>query len=170
MAKRLRPVEQAANISQKLADSMGYEHLETVFDKEAAGVYLRIHLDKEGGITLTDCETFHRAVQPLLEAIDYDYLEVCSAGIDRPIKTLRDANKAIGRQVEIRLFRPLEGRKEFTGILEAFDDAGFHVQTAQGLMLFAQKEVALARPTVDLSVLDETPAQNEEENHERREN
>ena len=55
MTKKKRPTEVAGAISQRLADSMGFEHLETVFDKEAAGTYLRVYLDKPGGISLNDC-------------------------------------------------------------------------------------------------------------------
>ncbi|HPY94206.1 MAG TPA: ribosome maturation factor RimP [Clostridia bacterium] len=162
MTKKKRPTEVAGAISQRLADSMGFEHLETVFDKEAAGTYLRVYLDKPGGISLNDCEAFHRAVQPLVEQLDYDFLEVCSAGLDRPIKTERDAQKALGSQIELKLFKPLEGSKEFTGVLEAYDEEGFHVQTGTGRMTFPRKAVALARRTVDLSVLDEDVPQEEE--------
>lgn len=164
MSKKKRPSEQAEAISQKLADSMGFEHLETVIDKEAAGNYLRIHLDKPGGVTLNDCEAFHRAVQPLVEHLEYDFLEVCSAGIDRPIKTERDAAKAMNHEIELRLFKPLDGRKEYIGTLTAYDEAGFHVETAQGPLVFDRKAVSLARRTVDLSILDEAEAPQEEEN------
>ncbi|NLW21460.1 MAG: ribosome maturation factor RimP [Clostridiales bacterium] len=163
MAKKKRPTAQAASISQRLAESMGFEHLETVFDKEAAGTYLRVHLDKPGGISLDDCEAYHRALQPLVEQLDYDFLEVCSAGIDRPIKTERDARKALGEQVEIKLFRPRDGRKEFSGVLTGFDENGFHLQADGEQLVFEQKDVALARRTVDLSILDEEDVPPEEE-------
>lgn len=167
MAKKQRPVELAESISLQLAEKMGFEHLETVFDKEPAGVYLRIHLDKAGGITLDDCEAFHRAVQPLVERIDYDFLEVCSAGLDRPIKTERDARKALGHEVEIKLFKPVDGSKEHTGILKDFDEGFFHLETASGLRQFPRKDIALARRTVDLSILDENNADLEGAEHER---
>lgn len=162
MAKKIRPIELAESLSSKLAEKMGFEHLETVFDKEPAGVYLRIHLDKPGGITLNDCEAFHRAVQPLMEQVEYDFLEVCSAGIDRPIKTGRDAQKALGQEVEIKLFKPSEGSKEHTGILQKYEDDVFYLETASGLKQFSRKDVALARRTVDLSILEEDNAGQEE--------
>lgn len=163
MAKKERPIERAEAISRQLADRMGLEHLETAFDKEPAGLYLRIHLDKPGGVTLSDCEAYHRAVQPLLETIEYDFLEVCSAGIDRPIKTDRDAEKAMGCEVEVRLFKPLDGRKELTGQLTGKDDEAFYVRQATGEIRLARKDIALMRRTVDLSVLEETGPQQEEE-------
>ena len=166
MAKKTRPVEQAKRISRMLAESMGYEHLETAFEKEATGMYLRVYLDKPGGITLDDCEAFHRAVMPLFEKIDYDFLEVCSAGLDRPIRNERDAEKAAGQMVEVKLFRAQDGRKEFTGILLRLDADAWVVQTAQGEKLFLRKEVALMRRSVDLSMLEETGTYQEEERHE----
>ena len=163
MAKKTRPIEWAETISQKTAETMGFEHLETVFDKEPAGLYLRIYLDKPGGITLTDCETFHRAVQPLFEQVEYDFLEVCSAGIDRPIKNSRDAQKALGTEVEVKLFKPLDGKKEFIGTFVKLDEEAYYLQTDAGEMRFARKDVAVARRTVDLSVLEETGMQQGEE-------
>lgn len=166
MAKKTRPTEVAEAISQKLADSMGFEHLETSFDKESAGVYLRIHLDKPGGINLNDCEAFHRAVQPLLEAIDYDFLEVCSAGIDRPIKNERDAQKALGSQVEIKLFKPQNGSKEFAGVFKGLEDSAYVLETPAGELRFPKKDVALARRLVDLSVLEEDGTEHKEDESE----
>lgn len=163
MAKKQRPTEWAEKVSEKLANELGFEHLETAFEKEPTGVYLRIYLDKEGGVTLSDCERFHRAVQPLVEEIDYDFLEVCSAGLDRPIKNERDAKKALGAEIEIKLFKPKDGKKEFTGILEGFEDDAFILKTVGAEMKFDRREVALARRTVDLSVLDENNPINEEE-------
>lgn len=163
MAKKTRPIEYAESVSEKTAQSMGFEHLETVFDKEPAGTYLRIHLDKPGGITLDDCELFHKAVQPLLEKVDYDFLEVCSAGLDRPIKTERDAQKAMGQEVEVKLFKPHNGSKEFTGTLIKLEDDAYFIQTPQEELSFLRKDVALIRRTIDLSVLDEPQAQTQEE-------
>ena len=151
-------------ISRALAQELGYELLETAFDKESAGMYLRIYLDKEGGISLSDCETFHRAVQPKLEQVDYDFLEVSSPGIDRPIKTEADVRKALDAQVEIRLFKPFEGIREHTGTLVGYEDKAFVVMTAAGEKRFPAKETALVKPVIDLSVLeiDSTILQEEE--------
>lgn len=149
-----RPIERAEAVSRRLAEELGFEHLETAFEKEQAGVYLRIYLDKPEGVTLDDCERFHRAVQPLIEEIDYDFLEVCSAGLDRPIKNARDAQKAMGQEIEVRLFKPVEGRKEFVGTLTAYGTTELTLSTPAGEKVFRQKDIALARRTVDLSILD----------------
>lgn len=164
MSRRARPIDQAEAISSRTAEAMGFEHLETAFEKEPAGVYLRIYLDREGGISLSDCEAFHRAVQPMLEHIDYDFLEVCSAGVDRPIKTERDAQKAMGHEVEIKLFKPHLGSKTFVGTFLKLEDDMYHIKTADGEKSFHRKDIALACRTVDLSVLDEPVQTHEEDN------
>ena len=107
---------------QQLADSMGLELVDVCLDKEGAGKYLRIYLDKPEGLTMDDCEKFHRAIQPQLEKYDYDFLEVSSPGIDRPLKTPRDYERHLGDEVEVKLFKAVDGVKLFTGILAGLDE------------------------------------------------
>ena len=154
MAKKERSIDHVTAISKQLADDMRLELVETAFEKEPAGIYLRIYLDKPGGISLDDCENYHRAVQPLVANEEYDFLEVCSPGIDRPIKTDRDVKKALGSEVEIRLYKPRDGQKEFKGVLLSFDEAGYHVRMSDREMLFPVRDVALARRFVDLGILE----------------
>ena len=84
---------------QALADRMNLELVDVCLDKEGAGKYLRIYIDKPEGISLDDCEAYHRAIQPQLEQYDYDFLEVSSPGVDRPLKKDRDFDRAIGSEV-----------------------------------------------------------------------
>ena len=111
---------------QQLADSMGLELVDVCLDKEGAGKYLRIYLDKPEGLTMDDCEKFHRAIQPQLEKYDYDFLEVSSPGIDRPLKTPRDYERHLGDEVEVKLFKAVDGVKLFTGILARLDEGKQH--------------------------------------------
>ena len=142
-------------ISKKLAEELGYELVEVTLDKEPAGKYLRIYLDKPEGITLTDCETFHRRVQPLIEHLDYDFLEVCSPGLDRPIKTPEDFRRSEGEEVEVRLFKPLDGQKSFQGTLIGLAEGQVLLDTAQGRREFPQKSVAVVKRLVSLEGIDE---------------
>lgn len=82
---------------QKLAQQFGFELVDVELAREGASRYLRIYIDKPDGITLSDCETYHRAVAPLVERVDYDFLEVCSPGLDRPLKKQKDFDKHGGR-------------------------------------------------------------------------
>lgn len=160
--KRRGGVDTAEQIGEKVAKAVGYELVDVSMDKEPTGLYLRFYLDKPEGITLSDCERFHREVQPRLDAVDYEFLEVCSPGIDRPIKTDRDARRALGEMVELRLYQARDGRKAFSGIFRGLTEAGYLLETDGGEILFSKKEVALARRVIDLSVLeDETITEQE---------
>ena len=145
----------ALPISKKLAAELGYELVEVALDKEPAGKYLRIYLDKPEGITLTDCETFHRRVQPLVEQLDYDFLEVCSPGLDRPIKTPEDFRRSEGEEVEVRLFKPQDGKKVFQGRLAGLVEGRVALDTVNGRMEFPQKSIALVKRLISLEGIEE---------------
>lgn len=148
----------ARKICEDTAARLGYELVDTALDREAAGLYLRAYIDKPGGVTLDDCEKFHRAVQPLLEQVEYDFLEVSSPGIDRPIRTDRDMQAAIGEEVVVRLFRQVHGAREHRGRLSGFDKDTVRVQGPAGEREFLRKDVARMERWLDLSVLSQEPA------------
>lgn len=133
-----------------LCEKMGYELVEVAFERENTGCYLRIYLDKDGGITLDDCEAYHRAIQPQLEQEEYDFLEVCSPGLDRPIRNERDAQRHLGETVEIKLYKPQNGTKLFSGVFAGMQDGAYVLETPQGMLTFDKKCVAVARPVPDL--------------------
>ena len=155
MAQKNANLQKITAICEKLAQKMGYELFDAAIEKEPTGRYLRIYIDQEGGITLNDCEAYHRAVQPSLEEFDYDFLEVCSPGIDRPLKTQRDIEKSIGMLVEARLYKPVDGRKSAQGLLREMNET--HVVLADGeeTLEFPRSAVAQVRLVPDLSALDE---------------
>ncbi len=137
---------------QALAQRMGLELVDVCLDKESAGKYLRIYLDKPEGLSLDDCESYHRAIQPQLEAYDYDFLEVSSPGVDRPLKTPRDYERHLGDEVEVKLFKAVDGQKLFTGILAGLDEEKrILLDTPAGRVSFPQKAAATVRPVVDMS-------------------
>ena len=137
---------------QALAQRMGLELVDVCLDKESAGKYLRIYLDKPEGLSLDDCESYHRAIQPQLEAYDYDFLEVSSPGVDRPLKTPRDYERHLGDEVEVKLFKAVNGQKLFTGILAGLDEEKrILLDTPAGRVSFPQKAAATVRPVVDMS-------------------
>ena len=137
---------------QALAQRMGLELVDVCLDKESAGKYLRIYLDKPQGLSLDDCESYHRAIQPQLEQYDYDFLEVSSPGVDRPLKTPRDYERHLGDEVEVKLFKAVNGQKVYTGILAGLDEEKqILLDTPAGRFTFAQKAAATVRPVVDMS-------------------
>lgn len=141
---------QITQIGEKQALAMGYELLEAAFERENTGMYLRFYLDKEGGVTLDDCEAYHRALQPLIERFDYDFLEVCSPGLDRPIKSERDAQRCLGLDIEVRLYRPLEGQKVYTGQFIRYEKGDITILCGENERTFLKKDIAVARCAVDM--------------------
>ena len=137
-------------IAEKLADQMGYELIEAAYEKENTGMYLRFYLDKEGGITLDDCEAYHRALQPKLERFDYDFMEVCSPGVDRPIKNQRDADRCLGMDIEVRLYKPIDGQKVYNGLFIGYRDGDITIKIGENERTFLKKEIAVARCTIDM--------------------
>ena len=135
---------------QRLAEQLGYELVDVSLDKEDSGKYLRLYIDKPEGITLDDCERYHRAIQPQLEDYDYDFLEVSSPGIDRPLKKDRDFERALGLEVELKLFRAVDGQKEFTGELVGYDKETVTLLIAGQERSFARKAAALIKPIVEM--------------------
>lgn len=143
-------IKDAQLAAANVAEQLGFELVEAALQKEPDGMALCIYIDKEGGITLDDCERFHKAVQPLLEAVAYDYLEVSSPGADRPIKTQRDFEKHRGEAVEISLYAKLDGQKLFTGALTGMNDTEVIITAADGTHTFARKAVAQIKPVITL--------------------
>ena len=133
-----------------LADRLGYELVDVCLDKESTGKYLRIYIDKEEGISLDDCEIYHRAIQPQLESYDYDFLEISSPGVDRPLKKDRDFERALGMEVELRLFKAVDGQKEFSGELVGYDKDNVTLLIAGEEKTFARKAASLIKPIVDM--------------------
>ncbi len=148
-------IQKITAICEKLAEKLGYELCDAAIEKEPAGRYLRIYIDKDGGITLDDCEKYHRAVQPKLEEFDYDFLEVCSPGIDRPLKTRRDVEKSLGMLVEAKLYKAMDGKKAVQGLLEQMDEDKVVLNIGGESLELPRKAVAQVRLVPDLSALEE---------------
>lgn len=108
-----------------IIEKMGYELLEVSYQKLADGMNLIFTIDADTPITIEDCEKVTKAIDPILDELnptdDKPYiLSVSSPGIDRPIKTERDFKRNMGKEVEITLFKKLDGEKKFVGTLESF--------------------------------------------------
>ena len=142
-------------LCQRLADKMNYELVDAELVKEGPGRYLRIYIDRPGGISLDELEAYHREIQPQLERVDYDFLEVCSPGLDRPLKKERDFERALGQKVEVRLFKPIDGKKLFEGALRAWNAETVTIEDAAGLREIPRRGVALIKPVIEIGLDDE---------------
>ena len=132
-----------------LAD-LNFELVDVEFVKEAGNWYLRAYIDKPGGITIDDCEKVSRTLSDVLDREDFIeeayYLEVSSPGLTRPLKKAKDYDRNIGRPVDIKLFRAVEGCKEFTAILASYTDDTVCVTLEDGKELtIAKKNISLIR-------------------------
>lgn len=148
---------------QRLADELGYELVDVCLDRENTGKFLRIYVDRPEGMSLDDCERYHRAVMPLVESYDFDFLEVSSPGIDRPLKKDRDFERAIGDEVEVHLFKAMDGRKSFTGILTDFDRQDMVLLVDGEEMRLARKAASLVKPVVDMEGVETVDLSGDEE-------
>lgn len=142
--------------ARAIADNLGYELVDVCLDREPTGKYLRFYIDREEGVSLDDCEAFHKAVRPFAEQVDYDFMEVSSPGLDRPLKKPRDFERNLGSEIEIHLYKPLDGVRQLTGVLTALDEAGtIHLETGEGEKLIPLRATALVKPVVDLEGIEE---------------
>ena len=128
MPKQSMSVAEARACAQKLADEMGYELVDVELVKEPAGRFLRFFVEKGEGVTLDELEAFHRRIQPLIDRVDFDYMEVSSPGADRPLKKDKDFERAAGTTVEVRLYKAVDGLKSFTGTLVGLIEMPFWVR------------------------------------------
>ena len=131
-----------------LAEQQNVELVDVELAREGASRYLRIYIDKPDGITLSDCETYHRAVMPLVERVDYDFLEVCSPGIDRPLKKQKDYDAHVGDLVEVHLYRAINKCRRFEGELLGLFEDQVKIQAGDMEMSFALKEISLCKPVI----------------------
>lgn len=137
-----------------LLEQHQFELWDVEYVREAGNWYLRAYIDKEGGITVDDCEVISRLLSDWLDKedfIDDSYImEVSSPGLGRPLKKDRDFERSIGEEVEICLYKPREKQKEFTGLLKSFDAGTVTIETEEGNeIIFERPEIALIRLAFD---------------------
>ncbi len=146
---------QAEPLCEKVAEQMGFELVDLEQVKDAYGVTVRVFIDREEGMDLDGCERFHRALIPLVENLDYDYLEVSSPGIDRPLKRDKDFERALGSEVEVRFYRAMDGVREIRGILADWSDTGVTLEQNGEQRTIDRKDCAIIRPVVDMTGVEE---------------
>ena len=132
MAKKEEYERRTEELLTPVAKELGVEIVDIEYVKEAGEYYLRIYIDKEGGVTIDDCESVSRRIDVLLDEedfIDEAYiLEVSSPGLGRQLKKDKDLVRENGKEVDIKLFKAVEKNKEYTGILEGFDEGQITVE------------------------------------------
>lgn len=113
------------SMSNEIAEDLGFEIVDVEYVKEGADMYLKVYIDKPGGINIDDCQLFSQKLNPILDEKDpikeYYFLEVSSPGLNRPLKKDKDFERSIGSQVEIGLYAPIDGSKSYSGVLLEYD-------------------------------------------------
>lgn len=139
-----------------ILEKMNIELVEVEYKKHGENDgSLTIYIDKDGGVSLDDCEAVHNAIDAPLDELDPTAgkpytLNVSSPGLDRPFRTLRDYRKHLGEEIEISLYKPVDGKKKFEAVLEDVDDA-LTVATVSidgKTIQLNIKEIALARAVI----------------------
>lgn len=154
MSKKEQYEARTEELIQPIIDRMNFELVDVEYVKEGSVWYLRAYIDKEGGITVNDCEAVAREMSEILDREDYvegSYtFEVSSPGLGRPLKKEKDYKRSMGKEIEIRTYRAINREKEFRGILKAYDDASVTIETEDETeMKFEKTEIALIRLALD---------------------
>ena len=139
---------------QPILDKYNFELVDVEYVKEGGSWYLRAYIDKEGGITVDDCEVVSREANDLLDEQDYiedSYIfEVSSPRLGRPLKKEKDYIRSMGKELEIRTYRAIDKQKEFYGILKAYDADSVTIEDENGNeMKFQKSDIALIRLAFD---------------------
>lgn len=125
MSKRENYEEKTLKLLEPIAQANGVEIYDVEYVEEAGEWYLRAYIDKEGGVTIDDCEAVSRALSDELDRDEFIddayYLEVSSPGLGRQLKKDKHFEKSIGEEVELKTFKPIDKVKEFEGLLKSFD-------------------------------------------------
>ena len=154
MSKKETIEEKTWELLGSCAGELGLMPVDAEFVKERGEYSLLIYIDKEGGITINDCEDASRLFSDKLDELDFIeeayIMEVSSPGLGRPLKKEKDFQRSMGEEVEIRTYRPIDKQKEFYGILSAYDDKSVTITLEDDkTQVFQKVDIALIRLAID---------------------
>ncbi|MDP4153104.1 MAG: ribosome maturation factor RimP [Bacillota bacterium] len=156
MSKNGRSVpvtEIVREIIYPIAEKLELKIWDIEYKKEGGMYVLRIFIDKEGGVTVEDCEAMSRAIDAPLDEADpiaeSYYLEVSSAGLDRSLKKSEHFEQYIGSRVDVNLYKPQNGIKQYTGVLLSHDDSSVSIEDENGSHTFKMADVSAVRLSVE---------------------
>lgn len=138
-----------AQLAAPVVEQAGCSLWDVEYVKEAGEWFLRVYIDKEGGVSIDDCEAVSRPLSDLLDEADpiegsYTF-EVSSAGADRVLRKPEHFDQEQGQEVEVKLYRPRDGRKDFVGMLQSWRDGDVTLDVGGEPITFEKKEIALVR-------------------------
>ena len=149
----MKVTELVAQFAQPVVEAHGCQLWDVEYVREGSDYFLRLYLDKEGGVDITDCEAISRAMDPILDEkdpISNSYIfEVCSAGLERALKRPSDFERFMGSAVTVKLYRPRNGLKEIPCVLTGYEDGRVTAECGKETITFEKSEVALVRLRVE---------------------
>ena len=145
--------EVVAELARPVVEANGCTLWDVEYVREAGQWYLRLLIDKDGGVDILDCEAISRTVSDLLDEadpIEGSYVfEVGSAGAERPLKRPSDFERFMGAEVLLKTYKPKDGRKEFSGTLAGYEDGAVTIDVGGQPLRFEKPEIALVRLRCD---------------------
>ena len=149
----MKITEQVEAFSKPIVEEKGCKLWDVEYVREGSERFLRIYIDKEGGVCIDDCEAVARAIDPILDEKDpiaeSYHFEVCSAGLERVLKRPGDFAQFMDSPVLVKLYRPRNGLKEIPGILRGYEDGRVTVEAGKETIAFEKSELALVRLRVE---------------------
>ena len=149
----MKVTELVAEFARPIVEAHGCELWDVEYVREGSEYFLRLYLDKEGGVDINDCEAVSRAVDTILDEkgpISGSYhFEVCSAGLERVLKRPADFQRFLGSPITVKLYRPRNGLKEIPCVLKAYDEGKLTVEAGKETITFEKSEVAQVRLRVE---------------------
>ena len=149
----MKTTDLVASFAQPIVEQHGCKLWDVEYVREGSERFLRLYIDKDGGVDITDCEAIHRAVDPILDEKDpiaeSYHFEVCSAGLERALKRPSDFAQFMGAAVLVKLYRPRNGLKEIPGVLRGYEDGRVTIEAGKETITFEKSEVALVRLRVE---------------------
>lgn len=154
MSKREQYELKTEKLVLGITEENNFELVDVEYVKEAGSNYLRVYIDKEGGININDCELVSRGLSDLLDEDDFIseayILEVSSPGLGRPLKKEKDFARSVGKEIDVRLYKQIDKQKEFTGILLSYDNEKIELEIYEGqTMEIPRSSIALVRLAFD---------------------
>lgn len=153
MSKKETYEARTEEILLPIAQKHNVEIYDVEYVKEGSEYYLRAYIDKPEGVNINDCENVSRALSDALDEADFILeayiLEVSSPGLGRTLKKDRHFEKSIGQDVEIKLFKAVEGCKEYEGTLTGFDAESITISTEEKEQTFSRSDIAIIRLALD---------------------
>ncbi len=141
-------------LAEKVVNAEGCSLWDVEYVKEAGSYYLRIYIDKEGGVSINDCEAISRALDPILDEADPipdSYIfEVASAGAERELKRPSDFEKFMGSEVEVKTYQPIDGKKSFVGNLAGYQDGDLVIKSGDHDINLSKKDIAHVKLHISL--------------------